>query len=106
LLSKQQITVLTKICGSFLINNTADSSESKGLLVALKSQAAVTFSSKVKVCKTLDITEYSDDEIRACWFDKTEFKSIRKDARLTARLIAEGQLQEDNEIHTLRGLEF
>lgn len=71
----------------------------------------VDFNGRVKIRKTLHVSDYSDEEMLACWFSHEESKRFRQDALFIAQLAKDGHISsspenEDSPVHCLRGLEM
>jgi hypothetical protein len=49
--------------------------------------------------------DMTDDEKEARWYDRTDLKRVRKEGRITARLVRDGYLLRDTDDHCLLGLD-
>jgi hypothetical protein len=71
--------------------STTKTTKGPPLLAAPKAQQkSVIFNQTVSVRTTLHIHNYSDDEVQACWYNRAEFKAIRKDVKFTVSLLKDG----------------
>lgn len=55
----------------------------------------------------LPLTDYTPNEVRACWFVKSEYNSFKRNSLVTLQLNRAGELSanDNNPEHTMRGLE-
>ena len=55
----------------------------------------------------LPLTEYTPNEVSACWFSKAEYNSFKRNSLVTLQLNRAGELaaNDNNPEHTMRGLE-
>jgi hypothetical protein len=67
-------------------------------------RAIISFSPEVRVIRTTHLTDYSHEEIRACWYGSAELKTIRQEVYDTVDLIEE-DVEIDESRHCKRGLE-
>ena len=69
-----------------------------------KQHKSISFNNIVKVRQSIHVLDYTDDEISACWYNDTEFDTIRANIAYELHLLQNGLLQESNEC-CRRGLE-
>jgi hypothetical protein len=74
---------------------------------AAKSQtASVMFAEQdIVVHNVLSLSEYSEEEMRACWFSRGEYNSFKRNSLVTLSLNRTGDLSLNDPEHTMRGLE-
>lgn len=65
----------------------------------------IKFAERVKVRMTTHVNDYTDDELKACWYNGDEFKAIRADVRFAAGLVSSGMMNQDTPYHCRRGVE-
>jgi hypothetical protein len=65
----------------------------------------VYFSHKIRIKPTLHIRDYTQEEIEATWFSKTDFENIKADMRFALGLLRAGILDQDTISYCRRGLE-
>jgi hypothetical protein len=70
-----------------------------------KPRRTIAFSQTVSVRTTLHVSNYTDDEFDACWYNDYEFDMIRKEMRYVLTLLKNGMLEQDTEQYCRRGLE-
>lgn len=59
----------------------------------------------IVVHNVLSLSEYSEEEMRACWFSRGEYNSFKRNSLVTLSLNRTGDLSPDDPEHTMRGLE-
>lgn len=65
----------------------------------------VTFKQSVRVRKGIHINEYKEDEVRACWYSKYEYKQIKTDNQHDLNMLSNGAFDIDGAKYCLRGIE-
>lgn len=73
--------------------------------VVKKETRSISFNPVVKVIKTLHFRDYTTEEISACWYNESEVRAIRDDAKFAAELVKNRQLEQDTEMYCRRGVE-
>jgi hypothetical protein len=71
-----------------------------------RKKRVVSFNKLVFIRETLHINNYTTDERKRVWYQKSELALAKVDMKRTIRLMIEGALLTDSDSHTLRGLEF
>jgi hypothetical protein len=66
----------------------------------------VSFNKLVFIRETLHVNDFSPEEKVNVWYQRSEIEMIKDDIQFTVRLMVQGRLKEDTDIHCARGLEF
>ena len=74
-------------------------------LSTTRTAKSVSFRSRIKIREHLHVKNYTDNEIEACWYTKSDLADIKEDIITTRDLIASGQLRRDTEEYVRRGAE-
>jgi hypothetical protein len=69
-----------------------------------KRRRSITFSSNVKVREIVHLSEFSKEEICERWYQNNEYKNIKEQRKVIARILQSRNFQEDGE-YVMRGLE-
>jgi len=70
-----------------------------------KTAKSVSWYGKVKARKYIHVGQYTNDEIKQCWYTNEDFRAFSQEARVTARLIETGHLKSDTVNFCKRGTE-
>ena len=62
----------------------------------LTPKKSVTFNEKVRAKKTIHFADYSDEEIRVCWYDDCDYRRIKNDVKFEASLLENDCLDDDD----------
>jgi hypothetical protein len=85
---------------------TSDANDDHDKRTAKSQTPSVMFSDQDSVIhNVLSLSEFSDDEVRACWFSRGEYNSFKRNSLLTLSLNRTGDLSPDDPEHSMRGLE-
>lgn len=79
--------------------------ECSGELHGLGCDRAVTFFPSVRVNRCLRLSEFTEEEIKASWYNREDFDRIKTEILLTAKLTDVGDLQGDTQEYCRRGTE-
>jgi hypothetical protein len=98
-------TIEISISPSSEIGTTFDM-KSNNCVAMERKKRVVSFNKLVFIRETLHINNYTTDERKRVWYQKSELALAKVDMKRTIRLMIEGALLTDSDSHTLRGLEF
>lgn len=66
----------------------------------------VAFVPTVSVHRIMRVDDYTEEEIKNCYYHKEEFQAVKDELRETVRLIQSGELKTDTKKFARRGTEF
>lgn len=66
---------------------------------------SIRFDERVRVRKTMPLTQFSEKEVQDCWYCDADFNEMRNQVRTAAHLIEQGLLDADTELICRRGAE-